>query len=334
MREQCGTQKEKKGMDQIQAMRAFARVVEAGSFTKAAESLDMPKGSATKLVQQLETRLKVKLLNRTTRRVTVTPDGAAYYERASRLLNDLDEMEAAMTQAQGNPSGRLRVDVGSSVASLLIIPALPDFFRRYPDIQLDLGVSDRPVDLISDNVDCVIRGGELQEQSLVARRIANLELISVATPAYLAQHGTPAHPLDLEKGHTMINYFSPRTGRAFPNLFEKDGERLEIAGSYKLSLNESNAYIAAVLAGLGISQAWSFATAPYIARGELVEVMPDWRHPLIPMHVVYPPNRHLSARVRAFVEWAADLFARQVTDASSTSSQLRPVVPLPVQAAA
>jgi len=315
-------------MDQIQSMRVFARVVEAGSFTRAAESLDMPKGSATKLVQQLETRLKVKLLNRTTRRVTVTPDGAAYYERASRLLNDLDEMEAAMLHSQANPSGRLRVDVGSSIARLIIIPALPEFFRRYPDIQLDLGVGDRPVDLISDNVDCVIRGGELQEQSLVARRIANLELITVATPAYLAEHGVPTHPLELETRHIMVNYFSPRTGRPYPNIFEKGGERLEIAGRYKVSLNESNAHLAAVLAGLGLSQVTRFQAASHIARGDLVQVMPDWVHPLIPMHVVYPPNRHLSARVRAFVEWAAELFARELTGAAAAA---QPATPAPIR---
>lgn len=297
-------------MDQIQAMRVFARVVETGGFTRAAETLDLPKGSATKLVQQLETRLRVKLLNRTTRRVTVTPDGAAYYERVARLLSDLDEMEAAMLQANGKPSGRLRVDVGSSVARLLVIPALPDFYRRYPDIQLDLGVGDRPVDLITDNVDCVIRGGDLVEQSLVARRIGNLPLIAVATPAYLAEHGTPTHPRELETRHTMINYFSPRTGRPYPHVFERDGERIEIDGRYKVSVNESNAHLAAVLSGLGISQVAQFAAQPHIASGELVEVLADWPHPPIPMHVVYPPNRHLSARVRAFVEWAAELFAQ------------------------
>jgi len=304
-------------MDQIQAMRVFGRVVETGSFTRAAESLDMPKGSATKLLQQLETRLKVKLLNRTTRRVTVTPDGAAYYERASRLLNDLDEMEAAMTLAQGKPGGRLRVDVGSSIASQIIIPALPDFYRRYPDIQLDLGVGDRPVDLISDNVDCVIRGGELTEQSLVARRIANMALVSVATPAYLAANGAPAHPLDLEDRHTVINFFSPRTGRLFANVFEKDGERIEVAGRHKLSVNEGNAYLAAALAGLGIAQIARFQAAPHVASGALVEILPEWHHPLIPLHVVYPPNRHLSARVRAFVEWAAEVFAKLAEDEAS-----------------
>ena len=309
-------------MDQIQAMRVFARVVESGSFTKAAESMTIPKGTATKVVQQLESRLKVRLLNRTTRRVTVTADGAAYYERASRLLNDLDELEATLAQQQANPSGRLRVDVGAATASLIIIPALPDFYRRYPDIQLDLGVGDRPVDLVSDNVDCVIRGGEVLEPSLVARRIANLPLITVATPAYLAQHGTPAHPSELEERHTMINYFSPRTGRPYTNIFEKDGERIEFAGRYKVSVNESNANLAAVLAGLGVTQAARFAVAPYLASGKLVELLPEWSHPVIPIYVVYPPNRHLSARVRAFVEWTAELFATTLAE-TQAAPQLR-----------
>ena len=152
-------------MDQIQAMRIFTRVVEAGTFTRAADSLSLPKATVTKHVQALEERLRVKLLNRTTRRVTVTADGAAYYERTVRLLSDLDDIEASMTNARANPMGRLRVDVGTSVAQLLIIPHLADFQTRFPDIQLDLGVSDRTVDLIGDNVDCVIRGGELSDQS-------------------------------------------------------------------------------------------------------------------------------------------------------------------------
>lgn len=297
-------------MDQIQSIRVFARVVEAGTFTKAAESLDLPKGTVTKLVQHLEARLKVKLLNRTTRRVTVTPDGAAYYERTIRVLNDLDDIEASMTNAQASPSGRLRVDVGTSVAREIIIPALADFYRRFPDIQLDLGVTDRSVDLLADNVDCVIRGGELLDQSLVARRVANVALITVASPAYLKSHGTPTHPEQLENEHTMVNYFSTRNGRPFPNEFEKDGQMLEISGRYKLSVNESNAMTAAALAGLGVTQMVSFTAMPLIERGELVRLLPDWTCHTIPLYVVYPPNRHLSAKVRAFVEWVADLFSR------------------------
>ncbi|EYC52198.1 LysR family transcriptional regulator [Hylemonella gracilis str. Niagara R] len=297
-------------MDQIQSIRVFARVVEAGTFTKAAESLDLPKGTVTKLVQQLEARLKVKLLNRTTRRVTVTPDGAAYYERTTRVLKDLDDIEASMTNAQAKPGGRLRVDVGTSVAGQILIPALHDFYARFPDIQLDLGVTDRPVDLITDNVDCVIRGGELQEQFLVARRLGNVPLVTVASPAYITARGKPRHPAELEKEHTSVNFFSARTGRPYVNEYIQDGETLEVLGRYQISVNESNALTAAVLAGLGVSQIPAFTAEPLLQSGQLVRVLEDWTCPMIPLYVVYPPNRHLSAKVRAFVEWTAELFSR------------------------
>ncbi len=298
-------------MDQIQAMRAFTRVVEAGTFTKAADSLSLPKASVTKQIQALEARLQVKLLNRTTRRVTVTADGAAYYERASRLISDLDDMEASMMNAQSNPRGRLRVDVGAAIGSLVIIPALNSFHDRFPDIQLDLGVGDRPVDLISDNVDCVIRGGDLAEQFLVARRIGTLPFITVASPAYLKRFGTPTHPGELEdEGHRAIHYFSARTGRPFPHIYECKGEKIELAGRYQLAVNESNAHTAAILAGLGVSQCTTFVAAQHLASGDMVQILTEWTRPPLPVHVVYPPNRHLSAKVRAFVDWAAELFAK------------------------
>ena len=296
-------------MDQLQSMRVFARVVEAGTFTRAAESLDLPKGTVTRLVQHLESRLKVKLLNRTTRRVTVTPEGALYYQRTSRLLQDLDDIEGSMGNAQAKPSGRLRVDVGSSVAQHVLIPALAEFHRRYPDIQLDLGVSDRSVDLIADNVDCVIRGGELLDQSLVARRIANVPMVTVAAPEYLQRHGRPQHPQELEGEHYCINYFSTRTGRPYPHDFARDGDTLEISGRYRVSLNEGNAMTRAARAGLGVTQIPAFIAQPLIDGGELERVLPDWDNGSIPLYVVYPPNRHLGAKVRAFVEWVVELFA-------------------------
>jgi DNA-binding transcriptional LysR family regulator len=296
-------------VDQLAAMRAFVRVVEAGSFTRAAMSLDTPKPTVTKLIQTLEQHLRTKLLNRTTRRVTVTPDGAAYYERTSRVLNDIDDIEASMTNARANPSGRLRVDVGSTIARLIVIPALPDFFTRYPDIQLELGVGDRPVDLLGENVDCVIRGGVIAE-SLVARRIANLELVTVASRGYVERHGIPAHPQEIEERHTTIAIASPRTGQLFPEIFERGSERIEFTAKRCVTVNEGNAHLAAILAGLGVSQTARFAAASHLTSGELVEVLPDWKHPPIPLYVVYPPNRHLSAKVRAFVEWAAELFAK------------------------
>ena len=298
-------------MDQIQAMRIFVRVVEAGTFTRAADSLNLPKATVTKHVPALEERLRVKLLNRTTRRVTVTPDGAAYYDRTVRLLTDLDDIEASMTNARANPRGRLRIDVGTSVAQLLIIPQLAEFHARYPDIQVDLGVSDRTVDLIGDNVDCVIRGGELSDQSLVARRIGNLEFITVAAPAYLERKGTPTHPLEIEEKHASVIYFSPQSGRHYPLEFRRGDESIDITGPYQLSVNESNAYVTSIVAGLGIGQIISWQAQRYLDSGALVQLLPDWTQPLLPVYVVYPPNRHLSAKVRAFVDWAAELFQRE-----------------------
>ena len=298
-------------MDQIQALRIFVRVVEAGTFTRAADSLNLPKATVTKHVQALEERLRVKLLNRTTRRVTVTPDGAAYYDRTVRLLTDLDDIEASMTNARANPRGRLRIDVGTSVAQLLIIPHLAEFHARYPDIQVDLGVSDRTVDLIGDNVDCVIRGGELSDQSLVARRIGNLEFITAAAPAYLERKGTPTHPLEIEEKHASVIYFSPQSGRHYPLEFRRGDESIDVTGPYQLSVNESNAYVTSIVAGLGIGQITSWQAQRYLASGALVQLLPDWTQPLLPVYVVYPPNRHLSAKVRAFVDWAAELFQRE-----------------------
>ena len=168
--------------DQLAAMRAFARVVEAGTFTRASDSLAMPKATLTKLVQTLESHLRTRLLNRTTRRVTVTPDGAAYYERVVRLLADLDEIDGSMALSQASPKGRLRIDISGPLANLLLIPALWDFHARYPDIQIDIGVTDRPVDLVAENVDCVVRGGEITDQSLIARRIGEMSFLACAAP--------------------------------------------------------------------------------------------------------------------------------------------------------
>ncbi len=266
-------------MDKFQAMQAFVRVVEAGNFTKAADSMALPKPTVTRLIQTLETELQTKLLHRTTRRVSVTPDGAAYYDRATRLLGELDELESSMSHAKANPKGRLRVDVPASLGLAVIIPALPDFHARYPGIQLDLGVSDRTVDLIGENIDCVVRGGELSDQSLVARRIGEAYSLMCATPAYLARHGVPRHPTDLEDGHVLIRY------------------------------DDANAYVAAGLAGLGVIHALTFLVQGQISSGALQPLLAEWCCEPTPIYVVYPPNRHLSAKLRVFVDWIAELFA-------------------------
>ena len=296
--------------NQMLAMRVFVRVVEAGTFTNAADSLRMPKPTVTKLVQGLESHLRIKLLNRTTRRVSVTPDGSAYYERVVRLLGDLEDIESSVTHAKERPHGRLRIDAGAAMSYYLILPALPDFLAKYPDIDVECGVSDRPADLIGDNVDCVIRGGPLLEPSLVARHIGDMRWLTCATPAYFDKHPKPTHPTDLQSGHTLAGYFFPRSGRMRPLLFERDGKRIEIAPSPRVAVNDSGAHFASLRAGTGLGQLLSFMVSASNATRELVPVLADWQPAPLPVHVLYPANRHLSTKVRVFVDWAAELFAQ------------------------
>jgi LysR family transcriptional regulator for bpeEF and oprC len=293
----------------MQAMKAFVRVVEAGTFTRAAESLRIPKPTVTKLVQELERHLRVKLLNRTTRRVSVTPDGSAYYERVTRLLGDLDDIESSVSHAQKNPLGRLRVDCGAAVASMILLPALPKFFAQYPDIRVELGVSDRPADLIGENIDCVIRGGPLRDSGLVARHIGDLPFMTCATRDYLDRHGTPTHPTDLERGHVIAGYFFAGSGRVRPLEFLRDAHRMDIAPNPRIAVNESTAHLISLRSGIGIGQVLAFMVTHTNARNELVPVLEEWQPPPLPVHLLYPANRHLSTKLRVFVDWVAELFA-------------------------
>jgi DNA-binding transcriptional LysR family regulator len=295
-------------LDQLLALRVFVRIAQAGSFAKAADSLDLPRSSVSKLLQDLEQHLRIKLVERSTRALTITPEGEAYRERAIRLLADLEEMDASATGARASPRGRLRVDVGSSLANLVIIPALPDFHARYPDVELMLGVSDRPVDLIGEGVDCVIRGGALADTSLIARRLCMLNSVTCAAPAYLAAHGVPDHPLDLEARHLAVTYLFPHTGRSLPLQFSRDQETYEIHPKSAASVSESTGHMTALLAGLGVGQVFGFSARAHIAEGRLVPLLRDWSQPTLPIHLVYPATRHQSARLRAFADWAVEIF--------------------------
>ena len=270
--------------------------------------MNMPNATLTKLVQALEAHLGVKLLQRTTRRVSVTPEGAVYYERTGRMLKELEDIDGSIGAAQGRPGGHLRIDMGSSLANLVIVPALPEFLALYPDIRIDLGISDRIVDLVGDNVDCVIRGGTLLELSLVGRQIGAAPWVTCATPAYLKRHGVPREPRDLEKDHLVIGYISSRTSRIVPMHFARDGRTFDITGVRSVGVNESNAQLAAGLAGLGVIQAFTYMTAPHIATGALVPILQEWQPAPYPFYVAYPPNRHVSNRLRVFIDWIADRF--------------------------
>jgi len=297
-------------MDRFDAMQAFARVVETGSFTKAAATLHMSKTSVTQLVQQLEARLRVRLLNRTTRKVNVTADGAAYYERVVRLLADVDDAETSLSSASMAPRGRLRVDVPSPFARMLLIPALPGFYVRYPEIQLTLGVSDRLIDIIGENVDCVVRGGEITDQSLIARHVGDLQLGIYATPGYLQRAGTPMHPRELEAaGHHTVGFLWSRTGKALPYAMQRGEERIEAHGRPLLTVDDGNAYLAAGLAGLGMLWLPHYMAKPHLASGELVRLFEDWQMKPMPMYLAFPPNRHVSAKLRVFIDWVVALMA-------------------------
>lgn len=299
-------------MDQLMAMRAFTRVVETGSFTRAADSLNMPIATLSKRVLALEAHLGVQLLQRTTRRVTTTPEGEDYYQKARRVLIDIEDIDTAFSAASRHPQGHLRIDVGGSTARDVLIPALPDFMRRYPDIRIDLGVSDRPVDLISGNVDCVIRGGALEDSSLIARHIGNAEMVTCATPAYLKQHGIPDYPEALRNGHKLVSYLSPVSGRAVPFRFTWDQETREISLQHHIGVNESNAHLAAAVAGMGIIQTFRYSVRALLEAGTLVEILQKWRPPQYPFYVVYPQNRHVTHRLRVFIAWLAEVFPQAV----------------------
>lgn len=295
-------------MDKLQAMDVFVKVVDTGSFTRASDSMQLPKATVSTLIRNLEVVLGVKLLNRTTRRLSVTTDGAAYYERCQSILADVRDAEDALSRNHASPAGRLRIDVPTGLGRNVLIPALPAFLERYPDINVEIGCSDRPVDLIEEGVDCALRAGELADSSLIARRIGSMHFVTCATPGYIARYGRPEHPTDLMR-HRCVNYFSAKTGRIFDWDFASRDERLQVRLPGRVAVNDSDAYLAATLSGMGIAQMPTFVLRPYLESGELEMVLTDWCVEAIPMHIVYPQNRHLSAKVRVFVEWAASLIA-------------------------
>ncbi len=295
-------------MDRLDAMNAFARVAETGSFTRAAQTLRMSRPTVTQLVQQLEEQLGVRLLNRTTRTVKLTVDGAGYYERVVRLLADLDDAEASVRGASVAPRGRLRVDAPAPFARRIMIPALPSFRARYPDIQLVLGVSDREVDVVADGVDCVIRGGEPPPSALRMRRLGDLPFGIHASPAYLVRAGRPGHPRDLEDPHHVsVGFLRQRTGSPRPLELRRGDEVVVVGGRHDVVLDDGDAYVAAGIAGLGVIAAPDYMTREHVARGELEPLFGGWIVAPMPLLVLSPPNRNPSERLRVFVDWVASL---------------------------
>jgi len=295
-------------MDRFDTLLAFVRVVEAGSFTKAAQTLHMSKTTVSQLVQQLEARLQVKLLHRTTRQVKVTPEGAAYYDRVVRVLGDLEDADNDLTDELAAPRGRLRIDVPSPFARFILMPALPDFHQRYPDIQINMGVSDRNIDVIGENVDCVVRGGEITVPSLVAKHIGDLKLGLYAAPDYLHREGTPSYPTEIKH---IVGFLRSSSGTVAAAEMQREGEEpVSINARYIVAADDGNAYLAAGLAGMGVLWLPHYMAKQHAARGELTPLLEDWAIAPMPMYLAYPQNRHLSAKLRAFMAWIDELMAK------------------------
>ncbi len=297
-------------MDRIDLFRVFARVVECSSFTRAADTLGVPRSSVSAAVLELEGRLGARLLHRTTRRVSTTRDGAAFYERCLSLIADVEEAENLFRQT-ATPSGPLRIDVPGRIGRLIIAPALPGFLDAYPEIDIHLGVTDRAVNLVEESVDCVLRVGPLTDSGLISRSVGELPLINVASPAYLERHGIPEMPDDLST-HWAVNYASPSSGRVEAWEWVEDGALRSLPVRGRVTVNSAEAYIACCLAGLGLIQIPAYDVKRHLERSELIEVMVNQRAGPMPMTLLYSHRQHLSRRLQVFADWLEKLLKREL----------------------
>lgn len=313
-------------MDQIQAMRIFTRIVELGSFSRAAERLQLPRATVSNTLKRLEQRLGVRLLIRTTRQVNVTHEGTLYYQRCIQLLGALEEADTLFSQQKLQPSGKVRIDMPHSLAREIVIPALGDFYQRYPQITLALGANDSHVDLLREGVDCVLRAWETEDDSLIARQITAMPQLTCASPAYLQHYGVPQSIDDLHHHHA-VGYFSLATNRDYPLEFCRHG-KLELRElPSRLSVSGADAYISGCRAGLGLIQAARYSLSPWLKRGDLVEVLAQTPPPSMPIYIMYPPGRFLAPRVRVLIDWLITLFEAHQKQRDDAFSSKRPQSP-------
>ena len=295
-------------MDKLDQYRVFVRVAEMGSFIKAAHALELPRASVSAAIQQLEEKIGVRLLNRTTRRVHLTADGTQLIERLRPLLADAEDVEQLFQSSQRQVAGQLRVDAPSRIARRLIAPALPVLLRRYPQLQLALGSTDRAIDLVQEGVDCAVRVGTLLDSSLAVRPLGAIALINCASKTYLHEHGVPEQPRDLASGHWAVGYASPTTGRELPwEHGSAEGQEQTSNVPSRVVVNNAESYIACCRAGLGLIQIPRFDVKHLLDCGELIEVMPAFRAAPMPVSLLYPHRRQRTQRLGAFIEWFEDL---------------------------
>ncbi|MFA3919154.1 LysR family transcriptional regulator [Ruegeria hyattellae] len=294
-------------IDRLETMRLFVRVLERGSFTQAAADLNIPRSTASEAIQRLERDLGSRLLDRTTRHVAPTPDGQAYYQRCASILADLEEAEGALRGHE--PSGLLRIDAPGTLTRVFLLPHLADFLAKYPKITLQLGQTERLVDLVREGVDCVIRAGIPDDSGMITRHLADLPEITCASPEYLAKFGTPMSVNDL-KDHRMVGFLSSRTGTAMPLEFKVGEQFEEVMLPALVTANDADTVHHLVREGFGIAQAPKYRFLTDLDAGRLVEVLPNAPPPPIALAAYYPQSRQLSPRVRVFLDWVIEIFEK------------------------
>ncbi|WP_144142719.1 LysR family transcriptional regulator [Paraburkholderia sp. BCC1884] len=292
-------------MDRFEEMRVFVRIAERQSFTRASDDLQIPRATVTNLMKRMEQRLGARLLERTTRTVRLTPDGEAYYRRCVRLIADMEDAEGSFSNLA--PKGLLRVNLQGTLARYFVVPALPGFLARFPEIELMIAEDDRLVDLVREGIDCVLRAGNLQDSSMVGRRVAQLPQVSVASPAYLAAYGEPHDPAALDT-HRAVNYVSSATGKAVSLEFSVGGRLTSVVLPSAVSVSGADLYTGAAVAGLGIVQVPHYRVAGELAAGQLKIILAAFPPPPMPVSVLYPQSRQLSSRVRVFAQWLREIF--------------------------
>lgn len=298
-------------MDRLTTLDLFVRIVDRGSFTGAAADLGISRPVATAAIKDLEQRLGTRLLQRSTRHVQATVEGQAYYRRCVAILADLEDADRG---AGGAVAGLLRVDVVGNLARTILLPALPELLARHPALTVHLGEGERFVDLVKEGVDCVVRAGELADSDMVVRRLGNMEEVTVASTAYLAEHGMPASPDSLD-GHVMVGFVSSRTGQPLPLEFTRDGEVIEVALPARVLVGGADTSAEAARLGLGLVQAPRYRFTDDLASGRLIEVLADFPPTSTPVSVLYPSSRQLSPRVRVFIDWLVETVGPQLAPA-------------------
>ncbi|HEV2285699.1 MAG TPA: LysR family transcriptional regulator [Steroidobacteraceae bacterium] len=293
-------------MDQLLCMRSFARVAELHSFTRAADSLGLSRAVVSTHVADLERHLRCQLFHRTTRRVGLTGEGAEYLTRCQRILAEIEAADETLRGARLAVTGRLRVDLPVAFGRALLIPALPRFTQRYPDLKLEVQLNDRVIDLIAEEVDLVVRAGPVREPHLIARRIVDTRLVTCAAPEYLRAHGVPADPDEL-RGHKLIGHLSSSNHRPYKWSFQRGAVRRALQLPFSVSFNSVDARILAALRGVGIVQSPDIMVAEALAAGRLQVVLPEWSAPGAPLMVVCRSALRNSPKIRVFADFAAEL---------------------------